>query len=123
MKNSILPMSKQLPDWNNVVPPPTLSQAAAAKLTAMEMELRKRMMSMPNFPPKSPWTAYDRLRMRLNMEHDEEFGFDCINIYEGPNTVFVFIVTGEKAIILEDSKGIFPSDRIVAQVRLMQEQI
>ena len=72
-------------------------------------------------PQTSPY-AY-LVRIECDMEHDEEFGFDCINIYEGPNTVFVFIVTGEKAIILEDSKGIFPSDRIVAQVRLMQEQI
>ena len=76
----------------------------------------------PTAMPKR-FSDYDRLKMRLNMDTDASFGFDFLHIYNGPNTTFVFVVAGEKAIILEDDKSIFPSDKMVAQVRLMQEQI
>lgn len=72
-------------------------------------------------PMHRPYSSYEKLAMRLNMPRGATFGFDWMNIYEGPNTVFVFIVQGEKAIILEDPVALFPSDKIVAQVRLMQE--
>jgi hypothetical protein len=69
--------------------------------------------------PRKRWSAYDKLAMRLNTHEGEKIGgIEHLNIFEGPNYVFVFIVHGEKAIILEDDVALFPSDGLIGRFRL-----
>lgn len=72
-------------------------------------------------PPEKRWSLYVKLAMRLNLPEGETFGFDNLNICEAPNKVFVFIVMGDDAVILEDEPSMFPSDRLVAKIRLLQK--
>ena len=67
------------------------------------------------------WSPYDRLKARLNLPPSEDFGLDYCHIFESPNLVFVFVVNGNNAAVLEDDPGLFPSDKLIAQFRLFQE--
>ena len=69
-----------------------------------------------------PWNNYDKLRMRLGLPEGDQFGCH-VNIYMGANSVYVFVASDDKALILEDPVGLFPSDSMVGQFRLWLESI
>lgn len=69
------------------------------------------------------WTPYEKLKMRLDLGLGETFGMDYCNIYEGPNLTFVFLAKGDKAIVLEDTTSIFPSDSLIGQFRFFQQAV
>jgi hypothetical protein len=72
-------------------------------------------------PPIEAWSPYEMLKMRLHVKASETFGMDYCNIHEGPNVTFVFLVKGDKSIVLEDHTALFPSDALVAAFRLFQQ--
>jgi len=59
------------------------------------------------------------LGMRLRLKEGERFPFDSIHTSLGKEKVFVFIVQNDKAATLEDDVGMFPSDTLVTQLRLI----
>jgi hypothetical protein len=65
-----------------------------------------------------PWSPYEKLAMRLNVPRGEEMPCDNCHIVSSPNKTFVFVVKGDKALILEDDPFLFPSDRLVGQFLL-----
>lgn len=73
----------------------------------------------PEFPGK--WGPYDKLKMRLGMAKADTFDLDYCHIFEGTNRTYVFVVKGDKALILEDEPALFPSDSLVAQFQLFRE--
>jgi hypothetical protein len=79
-----------------------------------------RFVDPPPFPGKK-WNVYEKLKMRLNLTVGDSFGLDYCHIWEGPNRTFCFVVKGDKALVLEDSPSLFPSDSFIGQFRLFQE--
>lgn len=61
------------------------------------------------------FSLYDKLNMRLHTQRGDSFGLDYVHIVEGPSITFVMIVHGDKAVILEDDKNLYPSDALVAK--------
>lgn len=59
--------------------------------------------------------------MRLHMHEGERFPFDYISSHLGDEKVFVFIVQNNTPVIIEDDRYLFPSDTLVAQLRLIQK--
>lgn len=59
--------------------------------------------------------------MRLRLLEGEKFPFDSLNTSLGKEKVFVFVVQDDKAVILEDSVDLFPSDTLITQLRLIQK--
>src|SRR5262245_54905595 len=86
------------------------AKAASALPGLVSNTVHRTSEGGPVFP--GHWGPYDKLKMRLNMARVDNFGLDCCTIFEGPNTTFVFVVKGEKALILEDQPSIFPSDKL-----------
>ena len=88
-------------------------------------ELEKEFPSNPGGaigPAPKSWNMYDKLRMRLGLTQGDQFGCH-INIYTGANSVYVFVASDDKALILEDPVSLFPSDSMVGQFRLWLESI
>ena len=76
----------------------------------------------PVTPDSKKYSPYSKLKMRLDMGPKDELGFHC-NIVPGPNKIHIFVAKGDKALILEDDVFLFPSDKLVAQIRLWQGSI
>jgi hypothetical protein len=78
----------------------------------------------PQFAPhQNTWSPYDKLKMRLGMAKSETFGLEHCHIVEGKMKVFVFLVQGDKAIVLDDDPALFPSDTLIGQYRLFKEAV
>ena len=64
----------------------------------------------------------DAINMRLrNTQGSIPKGLSDLKTSFSADKVFVFIVTGDKAVVLEDEAGMFPSDTLITQIRLLQE--
>ena len=93
------------------------------------MDNQLKIVRFGNIEPTSPprrqgWSAYEKLAMRLNKHEGDEWGPGMdVHIFEGPNRTFVFVAAGDKALILEDSPALFPSDSMVAQFQLFRESL
>jgi hypothetical protein len=65
-----------------------------------------------------------RMRMRWDpspMLGDFKYPFAALTaIREGDRVAVVVLQTGQEAIVLEDEWGLFPSDRLVTQLRLLE---
>lgn len=70
--------------------------------------------------PLDGWNNYDKLKMRLGLDKTAVFGVDYCNIFETTSKVFVFVVANQCADVLEDEKGSFPSDKLVAKFHLIR---
>ena len=70
------------------------------------------------------WSPYEKLKMRLGLNPGDLFGDDVhINIFTGPNLIFVFAAKGDKAEIFEDDVNLFPSDSLTGRFRLFLESV
>lgn len=93
--------------------------------SANELRLLGRSMSGSNTgltqtapPQRRIYALLDMLAMRMNWELGA-FPFH-VHTYKGKSVVYVFVVTNEdKAVVLEDDLGLFPSDQLVGTLRVM----
>jgi hypothetical protein len=61
------------------------------------------------------------LRMRVSGSVNGNLPVSFLEMYRTGDTVFVFIVANGAAIILEDNAGLFPSDTLISQLRLLEK--
>jgi hypothetical protein len=74
-------------------------------------------------PPSFPrWSAYEKLAMRLNVPEGEDIR-PTVAILPGITKMFIFVLKGDSALILEDAMDMYPSDRLVAEFRLFQQAV
>jgi hypothetical protein len=59
------------------------------------------------------------LRMRLRIPEGQLPPYQHLNTALAGDKVFVFVVNRDEAVILEDSRDLFPSDDLVTQLRLI----
>lgn len=70
------------------------------------------------------WTLYDKLKMRLNLQPGETFGFDFLHIFNSGRKIFVFVVHGDEAAYIEDDDPVmFPTDRFLARYLLVHDNM
>lgn len=86
------------------------------RISAHEMENQAYRQQFP------AWTPYDKIKMRLGLEPAEQFGFHC-NIQMGPNVAFVFVASGDKGLLFEDDKNLFPSDSLIGRLQLFRSNL
>lgn len=48
-----------------------------------------------------------------------EHNFQHLSAHIGSDKAFVFVVHNEQAVVLEDDPGLFPSDRLITQLRAL----
>lgn len=60
------------------------------------------------------------IAMRLRVS-ENNMGFENIHTWMSGETVFVFVVQNGKAVTIEDQAGLFPSDMLITQLRLIQK--
>lgn len=97
-------------------------------------ELRERhiaqwpaMPSLPPIPTKTEFMgmSYEELRNRrvlhdrLRIPEGKRFPAQFCEVYETDATVFVFIVHKDRAVVLEDEADMYPSDKLIASLRLL----
>lgn len=70
---------------------------------------------------EDPRQRKQMLAMRLRIKEGDLWGFDHIDTALGKEKVFVFILQDDKAAVLEDDLGLFPSDTLITQLRLIQK--
>lgn len=61
------------------------------------------------------------ITMRLHMPEGADLALDHLSTALGDDVVFVFVVQNNKPVVLEDEKGLFPSDVLVTQLRLLSK--
>lgn len=71
-------------------------------------------------PVEDQQTRLLMISHRLNVAHGEQ-PFDHILTIKTANKVLVLIVQNEQATILEDEVGMFPSDGLIAKLRLLSK--
>jgi len=98
---------------------PDYARGVSHAADAMQYAASTRFVDRPQFPGKQ-WTPYEKLKMRLNLTPGDTFGLDYCNIFESPNRTYVFVVKGDKALVLEDDPNLFPSDSLVGQFQLFR---
>ena len=59
------------------------------------------------------------LAMRLRVEEDAPLPWSFIETAFENDTVFVFVLSGGKPVVLEDDANLFPSDTLITQLRLL----
>lgn len=59
------------------------------------------------------------LAMRLRFVPGERYPFEFINCHRNDTKAFVFVVKNGQAVTLEDDGNMFPSDELVAKLRLL----
>lgn len=122
------PLWTQVP--GSTIPSPTFASPTGGHTTtilpntqpwAAEREILRRV------PPRDTLTIddeVDRMRMiafRLRLGYRDQPPFDYVATHKGDEKVFVFVVSGNTPVILEDDLAMFPSDTLVTQLRLMMK--
>jgi hypothetical protein len=99
-----------------------LEEFRAAEFTLDPALAKKsRISAIPN---TRQWTEYEKLKMRLNLNAGDVFGKDVhVNIFMGPNTVFVFAAKDDKAEMFDDDVNLYPSDSLIGRFRLFLESV
>lgn len=69
----------------------------------------------------SPFEAspIQMIAMRLRVPPGQKLPFDHVNAYLSDKVAAVFIVQNGKVVVLEDEPAIFPSDKLIAELRLL----
>jgi hypothetical protein len=86
-------------------------QAEEQRRKLEQLEWARQKQAMPI------WTSIDKIKMRLGLEPATNLNYHC-NVFVGSNSVFIFVASGDKALILEDDKHLFPSDSLIGQLTL-----
>ena len=61
------------------------------------------------------------LGMRLHVTDGDSLPFDSIHTSLTKEHVFVFVVANDEPVVLKDERGLFPSDTLITQLRLIQK--
>jgi hypothetical protein len=112
-----------------------LMKVIADAQTRMHAEELKRQWAMSNtlggnligsWPtdkihmPDKLLTLEERIATRLfDGNAAARLPFDMVKAWPTPTKVFIFVVQGEQATVLEDDKSLFPSDKLITQLRLI----
>jgi hypothetical protein len=72
-------------------------------------------------PPKrlSPYNDMQKLHMRMDVPQGEML-FDTVAVHRTPSKVHLFIGNKENVIVMEDDPVLFPSDTLIARIRLLE---
>jgi hypothetical protein len=74
-----------------------------------------RMREVPTFDPRHA------MAMRLRLNQGEKLPFDMhIHWVHGEELAFVFMVKDGKAVVIEDSAAMFPSDTLITKINLLR---
>jgi hypothetical protein len=74
-----------------------------------------RMREIPMFNPAAA------MAMRLRLNNGESLPFNMhIHWERGEETAFVFMVKDGKAVVIEDSAAMFPSDTLITKINLLR---
>lgn len=78
-------------------------------------------------PSHSPITLENKqyriqmIAMRMRRREGEKMPFDDLHTSLGKEKVFVFVLQNDKPVVFEDDIGLFPSDTLITQLRLIQK--
>lgn len=56
---------------------------------------------------------------RLQLQNGGRLPFDGLETLLGDDVVYIMIVSNGKGVMLEDERGLFPSDTLLTQLRLL----
>jgi hypothetical protein len=66
-----------------------------------------------------PENRKSMIAMRLRLEDGMKWPFDFLETHWHDDTVYVFLVANGKPVMLQDDAGLFPSDTLITQLRLI----
>jgi transcriptional antiterminator Rof (Rho-off) len=62
---------------------------------------------------------YEKLAVRLDIPAGETFGYEHVHIIDSSNEVCILIKKDDQVVLLRDDKNLFPSDALIAKIRLL----
>jgi hypothetical protein len=70
---------------------------------------------------RHPYTLSPRqmIGMRLHIPPDGVIPFDRIEVHHGADKYLIWVVNKGQSVVLEDETGLFPSDALITQLRLL----
>lgn len=82
-------------------------------------------MTQQSLVPKEPleddhWRL-KLLGMRLRLSEGQTWPFQHITTALTEEQVLIFLVKNDKGVILEDERGLFPSDALITQLRVLMD--
>lgn len=99
-------------------------QPGGMTLGVSSVDLARRISSFPTKPPTNDITYPDNrksmIAMRLRLTDGMKWPFDFLETHHQDDKVLVFVVANRQPVILEDEAGLFPSDALITQLRLIQ---
>lgn len=87
-------------------------------------ELVRRLDTTKNHSPITLENKQYRIQMiamRMRRREGEKMPFDDLHTSLGKEKVFVFVLQNDKPVVFEDDIGLFPSDTLITQLRLIQK--
>lgn len=66
-----------------------------------------------------PYTDMQKLHMRMDVAPGEML-FTTVAVHRASDKVYVFLGHGNKALLMEDDANLFPSDTLIARLRLLE---
>lgn len=108
---------------NSIFSGPAISANDIMRQMREAEEHARRAMKNPyaSMPIEDEYGRNRMIGMRLHLRDGEKFPFDYLSSHLGDEKVFVFVVQNNTPVILEDDRYLFPSDTLVAQLRLIQK--
>jgi hypothetical protein len=103
----------------NRTPPPFGHQSHVADAMAYSIAGLAGPMAVPGTPPKKR-SSYEKLAVRLDIAAGETFPFEHTHIVETSEEVCLLIKHNDKVVLLRDDINLFPSDTLIASIRLLQ---
>lgn len=96
----------------------TLTSAA---MSEMERDMRDALIyGMSASAPKvMKWGPKDKIAMRMGWIEGHRIPFDFLECYVTDSKAIVFIVNKAQHLTIEDDPGLFPSDSLITQLRLI----
>lgn len=64
--------------------------------------------------------AHQLLAGRLRMDEKSVWPFEHLSLHVGAEKVTLFVIAKGGPVIIEDDEHMFPSDKLVAELRLLQ---
>lgn len=86
-----------------------------------DADIKTLLRVTSNEPLRPRYSHFEMLAMRLHIPKGAMIGLQHLQIYEGPNTIHVIMGHGDECEAVRDDKALFPSDTLIAKVRLFME--
>jgi hypothetical protein len=107
--------------FDNVVRTPSSHSIGISDMTIRQAFPSPYPPPLRSYPLEDSGWRRRAIGTRLQLNEGELFPFDELETALGTDVVYVMVVVNGKGVMLEDERGLFPSDTLITQLRLISK--